>query len=135
MTKLKKTSLWKNLNKNVNIIIDSYYGDYLLLLMIIDDYFIIIDNCSFIIDDYWLLLMIVIDYWLLLMIICYCNKENFSSIIYKVIRPVLNFLFFFYDKILQAPKSAISILAFFQGKILSTLNTLVFVQDKILYQI
>ena len=35
MTKLKKTSLWKNLNKNVIIIIDSYYGDYLLLLMIL----------------------------------------------------------------------------------------------------
>ena len=32
---------------------------------------------------------------LLLMIICYCNKTNFSSSIYKVIRPVLNFFFFF----------------------------------------
>ena len=30
MTKLKKTSLRKNLNKNVIIIIDNYYGDYLL---------------------------------------------------------------------------------------------------------
>ena len=56
---------------------------------------IIIDDCSFIIDDYWLLLTIIIDYWLLLMIICYCNKEKFSSTIYKVIQPVLNFLSFF----------------------------------------
>ena len=31
--------------------------------------------------------------------------ENWSSSIYKVIRPVLNFLFFFYDKILQVQKS------------------------------
>ena len=30
---------------------------------------------------------------------------NISSIINGVIRPVLNFLFFFYDKISQAPKS------------------------------
>ena len=58
-----------------------YYGDYLLLLMII---------CY-----YW---------WLLLIIICYCNKINFSSSIYKVIRPVLNFLFF-YNKISQVQKS------------------------------
>ena len=41
-----------------------------------------------IIDDYWLLLMIAL---LLLMIICYCNKANCSSSIYKVIRPVLYF--------------------------------------------
>ena len=32
---------------------------------------------------------------LLLVIICYCNKTNFSSSIYKAIRPILNFLFFF----------------------------------------
>ena len=38
ITKLKKTSLWKNLNKNVIVIIDNDYGDYLLLSMIIDDY-------------------------------------------------------------------------------------------------
>ena len=31
--------------------------------------------------------------------------ENWSSSIYKVIRPVLNFLFFFYDKISQVQKS------------------------------
>ena len=73
------------------------------------------------------------------MIICYCNKTNFSSSIYKVFRPVLNFLFF-YDKIsqiqkaLKSAKSTINILVFIQDKILSTLNTLVFVQDMILYQ-
>ena len=38
LAKLKKTSLWKNLNKNVIVIIDNDYGDYLLLSMIIDDY-------------------------------------------------------------------------------------------------
>ena len=67
------------------IVIDYYYGDYLLLLMIVID-----------------------DYLLLLMIICYCNKTNFSSSIYKVIRPVLNFLFFFtirFHKYKKAPKS------------------------------
>ena len=62
-------------------------------------------------DDYYcfiilLLLIIVIDdYLLLLMIICYCNKTNFSSSINEVIRPVLNFLFFFHDKISQVQKS------------------------------
>ena len=56
---------------------------FLLLLMIIND-------CSFIIDDYWLFLMMIIDYWLLLMIICYCNRTNFN----QVIRPVLKILFF-----------------------------------------
>ena len=50
MIKLKKTSLRKNLNKNI-IVIDNYYGDYLLLLKIIDDY-------------YWLL-VIIADYLLL----------------------------------------------------------------------
>ena len=79
---------------------------------------------------------------LLLMIICYCNKTNFSSSIYKVIRPVLNFFFFTirfhkYKKAPKSTKSTIIILGhfgFFQDKILSTLNTLAFVQDKILYQ-
>ena len=71
---LKKTLLWINLNKNVIIIVD----DYLLLLIII--------------DDYLLLVMIAL---LLLMIICYCNNTNFSSSIYNIIRPVLNFLSFF----------------------------------------
>ena len=33
-----------------------------------------------------------------------CDKINFSSNINEVIRSVLNFLFFFYDKILQAQK-------------------------------
>ena len=62
-------------------------------------------------DDYYcfiilLLLIIVIDdYLLLLMIICYCNKTNFSSSINEVISPVLNFLFFFHDKISQVQKS------------------------------
>ena len=78
----------------------------LLLLMIVFLFFIIIDDyllLMIIIDDYLLLLMIVL---LLLMIICYCNKTNCSSSIYKVIRPGLNFLFiFFYDKILQVQKS------------------------------
>ena len=82
--------------------------------------------------------MIIIDYCLLLMIICYCNKKNFSRSIYKVITPVLNFSFFlFYDKISQVQKSTKKhnqYIVFFQDKILSTLNTLVFVQDKILYQ-
>ena len=62
--------------------------------------------CHYFIDGYywWLLLMIDDYYWLLMMIICYCNKTNCSSSIYKVIRPVLNF-FFFYDMISQALKS------------------------------
>ena len=34
-----------------------------------------------------------------------CNDTNFSGSIDKVIRPVLNFNFFFYDKISQALKS------------------------------
>ena len=50
------------------------------------------------IDNYLLLLIII------MVIICYCNKTNFSSSINEVIRPVLNFLFF-YDKILQALKA------------------------------
>ena len=66
-----------------------------------------------------------------------------SSNINEVIRPVLNFLFFFtirfhkYKKAPKSTKSTIIILGhfgFFQDKILSTLNTLAFVQDKILYQ-
>ena len=46
------------------------------------------------------------------------------------------FVFFFrirFHKYKKAPKTQ-SIYCFFQDKILSTLNTLVFVQDKILYQ-
>ena len=66
---------------------------------IIDDYFSIIDDCSFIVDDYLLLLMII----------CYCNKTNYSSSIYKVIRPVFNF--FLENKISQAQ----SIYWFFSG--------------------
>ena len=61
--------------------------------------------------------------------------KSVSSSIYKVIRPVLNF--FFYHKISQVQKSTKKhnqYIGFFQDKILSTLNTLVFVQDKILYQ-
>ena len=34
-----------------------------------------------------------------------CNKVNFSSNINEVIRAVLNFLFFFYEKISHAPKA------------------------------
>ena len=64
-----------------------------LLLMIIDDYY------------WWLIIITDSWWWLLLIIICYCNKTNFSSSIYKVIRPVLNLLFFFYDKISQVQKS------------------------------
>ena len=60
--------------------------------------------------------------------------SNASSSIYEVIWPVLNFLFFFYDKISQALKAQSIYCFFFQDKILSTLNNLVFVQDKILYQ-
>ena len=82
-------------------------------------------NCSFIIDDYWLLLMII----------CYCNKANFSGSIYKVTRPVLNFFFFFTIKFYKHRKAQSIYCFFFQDKILSTLNTLVFVQDKMLYQI
>ena len=59
---------------------------------------IIIDYCSFSIDNYLLLLMIVIDSY-------YHDKINFNSIIIEVVRPVLNFLLFFYDKISQALKS------------------------------
>ena len=65
------------------------------------------------------------------------NKDLTSSSIDGVIRKVLNFLFFFYDKISQALKSTKKhnqYIVFFQDKILSTLNTLVFVQGKILYQ-
>ena len=51
-----------------------------------------------IIDDYLLLLIIIIDNY-------YHDKINFSSNINEVIRPVLNFLFFFYDKISQVQKS------------------------------
>ena len=74
------------------MIIDNYYwwllimiGDYWLLLMII-------------IDNYcWLLLMITDYYWWLFVIIdnYYHDKITFSSIIIEVIRPVLNFLYFF----------------------------------------
>ena len=77
---------------------------------------------------------------IIMMIIGYCNKTNFSSSINGVIRPVLNFLFFLtirFHKNYKAPKSAKKhnqYNVFFQDKILSTLNTLVFVQDKILYQ-
>ena len=60
-------------------------------------------------DDYlMMILMIIIIWWWLLLLTSIkkdCNKINCSSITYKVIRPVLNFLFFFYDKISQAPKS------------------------------
>ena len=60
-----------------------------------------------IICDYWWLFVIIIDdyYWLLLMIIEKdCDKINFSSNINEVIRLVLNFSFFFYDRISQAQK-------------------------------
>ena len=105
----------------------------LLLLWMIFFYY----YCFFIIiGDYLSLLMIIIhDYLLLLMIIGYCNKTNCSGIYKEVITPVLNF--FFYDKISQALKSTKKhnqYIDFFQDKILSTLNSLVFVQDKILYQ-
>ena len=59
---------------------------------------------------WWLLLLIIDDdyyWWLLLLTIIKkdCNKTNYSSSINKVIRPILNILFFVYDKISQAPKS------------------------------
>ena len=60
-----------------------------------------------IICDYWWLFVIIIDdyYWLLLMIIEKdCDNINFSSNINEVIRLVLNFSFFFYDRISQAQK-------------------------------
>ena len=62
----------------------------------------------------------------------YLQRNALNSNINGVIRPVLNFFFFFfYDTISQALKSTINILVFFlvfffQDKILSTLNTLVF---------
>ena len=63
-------------------------------------------------------------------------SEHLSSSIYEVIRPVLNFLFFFfYDKISQVQKSTKKhnqYIVFFQNKILPTLNTSVFVQDNIM---
>ena len=69
-------------------------------------FFIIIDDYYY--GDYLLLLMIVL---LLLMIICYCNKTNCSSSIYKVIRPVLSFFLSFltirfhkYKKALKSTK-------------------------------
>ena len=98
----KKTLFWINLNKNVIIIIIIDFYCFLLLLMIIIDYYY---------GDHLLLLMIVL---LLLMIIGYCNKTNFSSSMYKVIRPVLNFLYFFYDKISEALESTINMLVFFR---------------------
>ena len=67
---------------------------------------IIIDYCFIIIDDY--LMIIIIDYWWLLLLTIIkkdCNKTNYSRSINKVIRPILNILFFVYDKISQAPKS------------------------------
>ena len=88
-----------------------FYYCFLLLLMIVIDYYY---------GDYLLLLMIVIDDYLLLMIICYCNKTKFSSSIYKVIRPVLKFLFSLmmrfhkYKKALKSTKSTINLLVFFQ---------------------
>ena len=71
------------------------------------------DHCSFIIDDYWLLLMIMMIVLLLLMIICYCNKTNFSSSIYKVIRLVLNFLLFFLQKDFTSTKKHNQYIGFF----------------------
>ena len=62
----------------------------ILLMIIIDNYY------------WWLLLMMMV---IIMVIICYCNKTKFSSSINEVIRPVLNFLFFFYDKISQVQKS------------------------------
>ena len=76
----------------------------------------------------------------------YKKNDEKSSSINKVIKLVLNFLFFFTIRFqkyknalkrMQGTKSTINILGhfvFFQEKILSTLNTLVFVQDKILFQ-
>ena len=75
------------------IIIDEY-----LMMTIIDDYLMMI-----IIDDYYWWLFD--DDYLMMIIKKDCNKTNCSSGIYKVIRPVLNFLSFFYDKISQALKS------------------------------
>ena len=71
-----------------------------LLLMIIDDYLLLMIIC------YWWLLMIICYWWLLLMIIKKdCNKTNCSNIYKQVIRPFLNFLIFFYDKISQVKKA------------------------------
>ena len=59
-----------------------------------------------IIDEYWLLLMIICYYWWLFVSDnYYVDKSNFSSSVNEVIRAVLNFLYFFYDKISQLQKS------------------------------
>ena len=58
-------------------------------MMIIDDYY------WWLFDDDYLMMIIKKD----------CNKINCSSSIYKVIRPVLNFLSYLYDKISQGLKS------------------------------
>ena len=58
-----------------------------------------------IIDDYLILIIIIDNY--------YHDKINFSSNINEVIRPVLNFLFFFYDKISQVQKSIKTQVQFF----------------------
>ena len=48
------------------------------------------------------------------MIICYYNKTNFSSSTNGVIRPVLNFLFFSYNKILRKKKKRNQNIVFFR---------------------
>ena len=68
-----------------------------MLLMIIDDYLMIINDDLMIINDYLMIiddyLMIINDY--LMVIKKNCNKTNCSSVYKEVIRPVLNFFFFF----------------------------------------
>ena len=126
------------------IIIDDYFS-LLLFFIIVDDYYWLLLWWLFVIvDDYrWLFVIIDDYYWWLFVIVI----KNFSSSIYKVIRPVFNSFFFFFTKRfhkykkawkrIQDTKNTINILGhfgFFQDKMLSTLNTLVFAQDKILCQ-
>ena len=72
--------------------------DYLLLMIIIDDYWWL-----FAIDDYWWLFVIDDYYWWLLKKIAI---KQIVVILYKqVIRPFLKLFIFFYDKISQVKKA------------------------------
>ena len=50
-------------------------------------------------------MMIIIDDYLMMIIKKDSNKTNCSRSIYKVVKPVLMFLIFFYDKISEVQKS------------------------------
>ena len=92
--------------------------------------FAFIDNCSFIIDDFLLLLMLIIMvivcyYWWLFVIVI----KQILVVVYMRLLGQFKLFILFYDKISQVLKSTKKhnqYIGFFQDKILSTLNTLVF---------